>query len=148
MNLSLEQKTEVEKRLNIEEVEARMLSLPQVDCPLKHHFGPGVYVREITMPAGSLILGHEHKEPHLNNLISGKLAMLDDNNQIQILEAPITYLSKPGRKIGYILETVVWQTIHVTDETDIEKLEDSLVTKSSTWKQIKGESVCQLLPQR
>jgi hypothetical protein len=37
----------------VEDVERKMLLLPQADCPLHHHFGPGLYVREVHIPAGA-----------------------------------------------------------------------------------------------
>jgi hypothetical protein len=38
-------------------------------------------------------------------------------------------VSKPGTKrIGYVHEEMVWTTVHVTEETDIEKLEAELTT--------------------
>jgi hypothetical protein len=39
-------------------------------------------------------------------------------------------MAKPGRKIAYIIETVVFQNIYSTSETDIEKLENMLVDNS------------------
>lgn len=129
----------IEDRTRFEQIEKEMLSYPQVDIPVRHYFGPGVYVREITMPAGSLVLGAEHKGEQLNNLISGELDILDENNQVVRLTGPFTYLAKPGRKMAYVVKTAVWQTIIATDETDIEKIEDSIVIKSNTWKELKGE---------
>ena len=34
----------------IEKVESHLLDLPQVECPVVHHFGPGIYIREVTLP--------------------------------------------------------------------------------------------------
>ena len=31
---------------------------PQIQCKEKHHFGPNIYIKEVTMPAGSLIIGN------------------------------------------------------------------------------------------
>jgi hypothetical protein len=39
-------------------------------------------------------------------------------------------MAKPGRKIAYIIETVVFQNIYSTPETDIEKLENMCVDNS------------------
>jgi hypothetical protein len=39
----------------------------------------------------------------------------------------MTFVGKPGRKVAYIIETVVFQNIYATDETDIEKLENMFV---------------------
>jgi hypothetical protein len=34
---------------------------PQIICEEKHHFGPNIYIKEVTMPAGSLIIGKHHR---------------------------------------------------------------------------------------
>jgi hypothetical protein len=39
----------------------------------------------------------------------------------------MTFIGKPGRKVAYILETVVFQNVYATEETDIEKLENMFI---------------------
>jgi hypothetical protein len=41
--------------------------------------------------------------------------------------APSVFMAKKGRKIAYIIETVRFQNIFSTDETDIDRLENMLV---------------------
>ena len=115
----------------IEQLEAKLLELPQVDCPILHHFGPGIYIREVRMPAGTFAIGHRQKEDHFNVLLAGKVAMLDDDGSPRVVSAPLMYSGKPGRKAGYIIEDVVWQNIYSTNETDIEKLESRFLDKSN-----------------
>jgi hypothetical protein len=104
--------------------------LPPVQCEEKHHFGPNIYIKEVTMPAGSLIIGKHHRMEHLCNMISGRMIVLDaDGNRAEFI-APMTFMAKPGRKIAYIIETVVFQNIYSTPETDIQKLEDMCVDNS------------------
>ena len=38
--------------LIVADLEKEMLEMPQADCPVAHHFGPGIYIREVTLPAG------------------------------------------------------------------------------------------------
>jgi hypothetical protein len=52
-----------------------------------------------------------------------------DGNRAELI-APMTFMAKPGRKIAYIIETVVFQNIYSTSETDIKKLENMLVDNS------------------
>ena len=115
----------------VEQLEAQIIELPQVDCPVLHHFGPGIYIREVRMPAGTFAIGHRQKEDHLNILLAGKVAMLDDDGIQRVVSAPLMYSGKPGRKVGYIVEDVVWQNIYSTEETDIEKLESRFLDKSN-----------------
>jgi hypothetical protein len=104
--------------------------LPPVVCEEKHHFGPNIYIKEVTMPAGSLIIGKHHRMEHLCNMISGRMVVLDADGNRAELVAPMTFMAKPGRKIAYIIETVVFQNIYSTPETDIQKLEDMCIDNS------------------
>ncbi|MCP3908346.1 MAG: hypothetical protein GY712_10055 [Oceanicoccus sp.] len=113
----------------IDDLEQKMLSQEQVECPVFHHFGPGVYMREAIFPAGSIGLGHKHKHDHLCILLKGKLAILIDG-EISIIEAPFTYTAKAGRKIWYALEDSSFMNILPTTETDVDKIEEIFVEKS------------------
>lgn len=115
----------------IERLEGAMLALPQVDCPVEHIFGPGLYIRQVTLPAGALAVGHHQKQDHLNVLLSGVVAMVE-GDFVHVVKAPLVYVGKPGRKVGYVVETAVWQNIYATEERDIETLEKMFLEKSET----------------
>jgi hypothetical protein len=120
---------------SIEKLEGRFLGLPQAKMPLKHLFAPGVYLREIFMPAGTFVIGHEHRTKHFNIVLTGKAVVMMDG-VIQKIEAPCTFISEPGvRKVLYITEDMRWQTVHPTNETCVEKLEEELIVKSDTFLQ-------------
>lgn len=110
--------------------ERSMLQLPQAECSVIHHFGPGLYVREVHMPAGILAVGHAQRFEHLNVFLKGRVRMLNDDGTTTELVAPMMFVGKPGKKAGYVLEDVVWQNIYATTETDIEKLERTYLAKS------------------
>ena len=139
--------TELKIKDPVEVAEGIMLKLPQVDCPLTHYFTPGVYCREIFMPAGSMVIGHKHKTEHMNIVLSG-LANVSINGIVQEIKAPFSFKSGVGdRKVLMILEDMRWMTVHPTDETDLDKLMDLLIEKSETFvlhaeqlKQLKGGS--------
>lgn len=137
-----------EKQVNKKELfhvhqnmEAALMNLPQEDCPVFHRFGPGLYIREVHIPSGTMAVGHSHKKPHLNTLLKGKISMPMENGEIIVLEAPFSYVALPGRKIGYVLEDLVWQNIFATDETDIVKLEDMFLDKSENYQIAESESL-------
>jgi len=117
----------------IEQVESHFLDLPQVECPVVHHFGPGIYIREVTLPAGTLAIGHAQRFEHLNIMLTGAVAMVGDDGQTKVLRAPMIFVGKPGRKLGYVLETCIWQNVYATEERDIDKLESMFLDKSATW---------------
>ena len=127
----------------IEKVESHLLDLPQVECPVVHHFGPGIYIREVTLPAGTIAIGHAQRFEHLNIMLTGAVAMVGDDGQTKVLRAPMIFVGKPGRKLGYVLETCIWQNVYATDERDIDKLESMFLDKSATW-QAHAEATKQL----
>lgn len=117
----------------MEEVEQTLLSYPQVSCPVYHKFSPGLYIRELFMPAGTLAIGHEQIFPHFNVMLSGKVLILNEDGTTTELIAPLSFSGKPGRKIGYVLEDMVWQNIYPTQETDVETLEATYLNKNVSW---------------
>ncbi|MGL4274890.1 MAG: hypothetical protein ACRCTO_21575, partial [Pseudomonas paracarnis] len=48
-------------RERVEKLESVMLSQEQVDCPVRHHFAPGIYAREINIPKGTVLIGAVHR---------------------------------------------------------------------------------------
>ena len=119
----------------VQQLEAEFLKHEQVDCPVVHRFGPNIYIREVTIPAGTLSIGHYQKTEHLNIMISGRVTMVNEDGSKNELIAPQVFVSKPGRKIGYIHEKMVWQNVYATLETDVEKLESMFLEKSITWQE-------------
>lgn len=115
---------------DVERLEAAFLQEQQVDCPVRHHFGPGVYIREVVLPTGSYIIGHRHNSPHMNIMLEGHITLINNDGTRTELRAPQTFASGPGRKIAYIHETVRWQNVYATEETDVETLEAQLLDKS------------------
>lgn len=132
----------------IEQVEAHMLGMDQVDCPVTHHFGPTdpetgyhVYIREVILPMGITAIGHRQKKRHLNVMITGKVAVVDEG-KVKVLTAPLIFNGEPGRKVGYVMETCVWQNQYVTKETDIEKIEAEFLDKSETFENYQTQLDC------
>ena len=103
---------------------------PQVECPVQHFFGPSIYIREVVMPAGTVVVGKAHKHDHLCNMVEGRMIVVGEDGQAREVAAPAVFMAKKGRKTAYILETVRFQNIYSTDETDVEKLEHMLVEDS------------------
>ncbi|MCG3778247.1 MAG: hypothetical protein JW388_0960 [Nitrospira sp.] len=121
------------EKSELERIEADFLKRPQVECPLKHQFAPGVYLREIEMPVNTFIIGHEHKTKHFNIVLSGRASVIINGELLDIV-APCIFVSEPGvRKVLYIRETMRWLTVHPTDETDIDKLEDMMIVRSEAF---------------
>lgn len=118
---------------NIESTENKMLKMEQAECPVVHTFGPGLYIREVTMPKGALAIGHHQIFDQMNVFLRGKIVMVSNDGSKIELSAPMMFTGKPGRKMGYVLEEVVWLNIYPTEERDIETLESTYLRKSDTW---------------
>jgi quercetin dioxygenase-like cupin family protein len=115
-------------------------SVEQVPLPLTHHFSPGIYMREILMPKGAFVIGHEHKTQHLNVVLSGSARVMIEG-KIYDMKAPCVLESGPGvQKIAYIEEDMRWATVHPNpdEERDIVKLEERLLNLSPELLQKKG----------
>ena len=100
-------------------------------CPLKHTFAPGIYVREIFIPAGVIIVGKIHKHEHPNFLMKGRVSVITEQGGVEELIAPLSMISPAGTKRVVVAhEDTVWITIHQTAETDLGKIEEEIIAKS------------------
>lgn len=100
----------------------------QVDCPVRDHFAPGVYVRDQFIPKGTTLIGMIHKTEHLAVVTKGRIAISDGENPARVFEAGDVIHSLPGvKRAGFALEDARVINIHPTDETDLDKLCEQLV---------------------
>lgn len=101
--------------------------LPQVEIVTTHRFSKGLYAREVLIPKGTIVVGKIHKYESLNILSQGDITILTEFGAKRI-RAPYAVVSPPlTKRVGYAHEDTVWTTVHATDETDLEKLEDELI---------------------
>lgn len=101
-------------------------------CPLKHSFSDGIYVREITIPQGTLLTGKIHKHEHPNFLLKGEVIVVTEEGR-EILKAPCSMMSKAGTKRAlYAVTELVWTTIHhnPTNTQDLKELEKIVIADS------------------
>lgn len=109
-----------------------MLSQPQVECPVKHHFADGVYTRETFMPKGTIAVGKRHKYKTTNILLKGKITVLNGSETPEVLEAPCIFISEAGvKKAAYFHEDTIWLNVHNTTSTDIEEIEKEFITEDT-----------------
>lgn len=138
--LDLEQTQGLALLQNIKQIERSCMDMPQVSCNVYHTFGPGIYIREVHIPAGTFAIGHFQKTEHMNILLKGNIKLLDENGEMQHRIAPLMYTAPPGRKVAYALEDVVWLNIYPTTERDVDTLESMYLDKSENWQDV-DESV-------
>lgn len=136
-------------RERVERLERAMLSIPQVDCPVRHYFAPGIFAREITIPRGATIIGAVHKTENLAVLSKGRLLLATESGPVEIC-APHILTVKPGDKnSATALEESVWTNFlaNPTNETSIERLVE-MFTESKASDLIGGATNKQLSANR
>jgi hypothetical protein len=126
---------------SLESVERELLKHPQLHCGIVHKFSPGIYLREMTAPAGALLVGHHHKDACMNILAKGTISLLHKDGSVQTVTAPYTFCGEPGRKIALTHTEVVWMNVFATNETNVAVLEEKLFDKSSVWKANEAERI-------
>lgn len=107
-------------------------TMEQAELPLKHSFAPGVYAREMEIPAGTLLIGKIHKHRHHNFLMKGSIIVLTETNGVELLQAPLMIVSEEGtQRIGYAVTDTVWTTIHENKDNseDLVLIEKRTVVK-------------------
>lgn len=98
-------------------------------CPILHHFAPGLYAREMRMPAGATVIGKIHRHAHLICLMQGRAVVADEDGSRE-LAAPLVWTSKAGAKRAiYALEDSVFVTYHPipNDTHDLEQIEAHVI---------------------
>jgi hypothetical protein len=93
-------------------VEAALSRFPWSDLPIRHHFSQGIYARELTIPAGTLLTGSRHKAVNFHIVSEGEITVWGDGVPPEVIEAPFAIVAHPGaRRIGYAHRNTVWTTI-------------------------------------
>ena len=116
----------------INQFEAALMDHPAVDCPVTHRFTPGLYIREIFIPAGTLITSAEHKTEHPFVITKGEIEVISENEGAVIYQAPFHGITKPGtRRMLRAITDVVWTTYHVTQHTDLDRIAEEIIEPNS-----------------
>lgn len=116
--------------LSVDEIEAAILSCEQVDCPVDHMFTPGMYIREITMPAGLTLTSKIHKTEHPYFILQGKVKVWTEEEGTVIMQSPHKGITKPGtRRVLTTITDTVWITVHLNleDSRDLFVIEKNVI---------------------
>ena len=95
----------------------------------KHTFADGIYVRQMTIEEGDVIMGAIHKHLHVWFLLSGNITVLT-NGELKEYQAPCTVLSEPGvKRVIYGNEESIFTNVHKnpTNTEDVRELEKQIV---------------------
>lgn len=116
----------------VDELEATMLgNYELVNCPLVHRFTNGLYVRQVTIPKGTLVISEIHLTQHQFFLMQGKVTIWSNNNEATTLEAPYIGITEPNTiRVAYVWEDCIWATSHPNPENEnVEQIENRILDK-------------------
>jgi len=114
-------------REQVERLQAEMATMPQAELVTEHQFSPGMYMRKLYRPAGTLIVGKVHKEPHFFLCAKGEIIAWTESG-MKRLQAGDVIESKPGTKrVTLAVTDAIGITIHRTDKTDLDEIEAELI---------------------
>jgi hypothetical protein len=111
-------------REKVDRLESSLCALPQVDCPVRHYFAAGMYAREMTIPAGTVVTGAVHKFENIIIVSMGRLQIVAESGAREV-KAGDTLICKPGMKNAVVaLEDSRWTNFlpNPNNITDIDKL--------------------------
>ena len=99
--------------------------------PLKHTFADGIYVRQMSMNPGSVVVGAIHKHLHVWFLLTGHISVVTEEVTEDYI-APCYVVATPGTKrVIYAHEKSIFVNVHKnpTNTQDIQQLEKDIVAK-------------------
>jgi hypothetical protein len=113
----------VRTEVGVDHLIHNLMALPQPPASTRHIYGKGIYMREIQVRAGVLLVGRKHKIAHGCLLIRGALRFFNADGTQTEMRAPAEFEASPGRKVALVLEDMTFVNTFETDETDVETLE-------------------------
>jgi hypothetical protein len=118
-------------RAGVFELEKQMQEREQrKDLEVFHHFSPGLYGRELRIPAGTGLTGAIQKYACANFLLKGDITVLTKDG-MQRVQGPWSEITPAGTKrIGRTHADCIWITYYTTDETDPDKIVEAFTTNS------------------
>ncbi len=131
--------------VDLARIESTMLTMEQqIDIPVEHIFSAGVYIRQIVIPAGTLIMGKRHRYECCNILLKGTLLVYVDEDKPPVpMSGPVIFTTPPGtKKFAYCKEEAVFLNIIPTKETDPDEIERQFIIPEQEYLALKEEPKC------
>jgi len=111
----------------IDVVENIIANQPQVECPVTHRFTTNMYIREVFVPANTILTSEIHRHEHPHVLSMGKITMWDGEGGEITISAPYCGITKANaRRVVLVHEDCIFTTFHVTQATNVEDAEKDI----------------------
>ncbi len=88
---------QVQRQDDIIKLQDFLLQQENVNLAVSHYFSDGLYARELTIPAGVILVGAKHKTRHLYTVVQGKCKVSSKYEDLNI-EAPFMGENIPDTK--------------------------------------------------
>lgn len=97
-----------------------MIGMPQVECPVRHYFAPGLYAREMSIPAGATVVGAVHKTENLIVVSMGRLVVVTEDGTREVVAGDTLTCHVGMKNAVTALEDSRWTNFmaNPTNETD------------------------------
>ena len=92
---------------------------------IKHNFAPGIYLRQMVLNKGAMVISAIHKRDHVWFLLDGFITIVDKNGE-EHYEAPYIGFSKAGtQRVIRANEFSIFQNVfqNPTDKKDLDYVE-------------------------
>jgi len=103
----------------------------EVVMPPQHHVWGGMFVRELFMPAGAVIVSKIHKVDHLTFVLEGEAEVIDEFGSAEVYTAPSLIKTPAGMKrILRIKTDSRWMTVHLNPDgiEDADEFEKHIIS--------------------
>ena len=121
-------------RTNIMALESAMRSMDgqlNGDDLVCHYFSPGVYVRQMDIVAGTIVVGKIHKHDHMVVLTKGSVKISTEFTS-EVITAPRVWTCPAGSKRAiYAIEDAQWLNIHEnpSNTKDLDEIEGNVIAE-------------------
>ena len=114
------------------------------EFPITNNFTDGLYMRQMKMKAGSLVISAMHHTNHFWFLLSGKVIVQADNETVEHIAPCWSYSLKGTKRLIKCIEDCVWINViaNPTNTKDMKEIENNFF--SATLEEYnKKEKLCQ-----
>ena len=107
---------EIPTREQIVQLQNSMAPMACVPPEPIHMFAPGMYLRELTVPAGMLVVGKIHKHSHFLVVLSGRAQVVSEFGREEMTAGHVSVSQAGVKRVVLALEDTRFLTVHANAE--------------------------------
>lgn len=113
---AIDQDPGLPSRDDIVRLQAAMVPLQCEQPEPGHHFAPGMYLRELLVPAGMLIVGKIHRHAHFLFVMRGRALVISEFGRMEVSTGHFSVSPAGVKRVVLALEDTHFVTVHVNRE--------------------------------